>query len=132
MGCDIHGFIEVYLQGEWHTVAPLSLPLRERNYDFFAQVADVRGYSTHNRHTVGCPDDASAVVQAFYDKQGLNYHSWSVVSLYDFLYLFQKIQKGQTIDKADTFDVADSYRQYDLKYISNDVSDFRVIMYFDS
>jgi len=45
MGCDIHGSVEIFHQGEWKRVMDIG-DISPRNYALFAELFGVRGYSS--------------------------------------------------------------------------------------
>jgi hypothetical protein len=75
MGCDIHLYCEVKIEGQWHLY---SHPYVERNYDLFAKMANVRndlGFERPISRPKGLPDDLSIIPKLEYKRD--NYHSAS-------------------------------------------------------
>lgn len=77
MGCDIHLYTEVKVEGQWYCYGHPNVP---RNYVLFALMADVRNEGGRY-HPVskpkGLPSDCSVVVQrAAAGYQGGHSHSW--------------------------------------------------------
>ena len=80
MGCDIHGFLEVKIDGTWHVYGN---PKIARDYYLFAQLAGVRNYDNITPISVprGLPEDCSVVVQKESDRWADDGHSHSWVTM---------------------------------------------------
>jgi len=74
MGCDIHAYIEVKVDGDWHLYACCDVA---RHYGLFARMADVR--NTTGVEPIakprGFPDDAAFMTRFCRDHDGTNGHS---------------------------------------------------------
>ncbi len=98
MGCDIHYVIEQEHNGEWVGVFAtdnwLTYPnfdahrhisaflFKERNYQFFANLAGVRGLGPE---PLGLPEDLSSMSRMYTDSWDTDGHSHSYASLRDFV-----------------------------------------------
>lgn len=98
MGCDIHYVIEQERNGEWigvfGTDNGLTCPnlavyrllpafaFKQRNYEFFAKLAGVRGPGPD---PLGLPEDMSSLSRMYTDSWGGDGHSHSYASLQDFV-----------------------------------------------
>src|SRR6266568_2736 len=56
MGCDIHGVVEVFLDGDWQKALSLA-NISPRNYDLFSLLFGVRGQSPYDYKYRGFPQD---------------------------------------------------------------------------
>jgi len=89
MGCDIHGWMETKHGGSnnvkvwWNQ--ELEVP-RDRNYDFFGILADVRNYAGAKpiSEPKGVPSDVSEEVKEEIEHWGADGHSYSYVTLKEF------------------------------------------------
>lgn len=72
MGCDIHAFVEVKVNGVWYQY---SNPPIQRWYKLFEKIAGVRGEIT-NAITPprGIPSDLSVVTKLIWDEEEINSH----------------------------------------------------------
>jgi hypothetical protein len=79
MGCDIHAFVEVRINGEWESYAELHIG---RDYQLFARMAGVRNYDDTEPIAAprGLPDGLSPVVAASVKLWGTDAHSSSWLS----------------------------------------------------
>ena len=88
MGCDIHMNIEVKTENGWELY---SKPDVERNYRFFAKLANVRnefGDIEPISAPRGIPSDASYLVRKSYEKWGSDAHSASYITCEE-IYILQ-------------------------------------------
>jgi hypothetical protein len=75
MGCDIHLFTEVKIDGVWHTY---SHPHIQRNYALFEKMAGMRGNVANAISAPkGLPDDLSVVARYSANRWGNDGHSHS-------------------------------------------------------
>lgn len=79
MGCDIHAYIEVKVDGKWHLYSQPRFP---RSYKMFAKLAGVR-----NREDIdpiseprGLPENLSSLVNIEYEHDELDAHSESYLN----------------------------------------------------
>jgi hypothetical protein len=82
MGCDVHGYIEVKINGVWHPYRHLEI---DRDYQFFSKMAfcwrgpDTLSITKGNR---GLPEDVTALVKYEHDVVwGSDAHSTNWLSL---------------------------------------------------
>lgn len=104
MGCDIHAYAEVYLNGQWQPTGRLiegdaienekdneSICLaigniyRGRNYELFGELAGVRSDTTPISWPKGLPDDVSDQIASCSDEWGCDGHSHSYYCLEELL-----------------------------------------------
>jgi hypothetical protein len=77
MGCDIHGYIEIKIDGQWVTYSRLEI---DRDYDLFGKIAGVRrGDIEPVALPRGIPSDVAAVVNLEIARD--NYHSFTWLTL---------------------------------------------------
>lgn len=84
MGCDIHGTVEHYIDGEWVLIREIPYPKKydhdgkesaqDRLYDRFALLAGVRGEGPAPK---GLPDDISAGTKYYFEGWEADAHSMS-------------------------------------------------------
>jgi hypothetical protein len=79
MGCDIHLYVEVEVDGKWHTY---NHPNVKRNYELFAKMAGVRNYAEIEPIVAprGFPTDASLVCRLDYENWGIDAHTASYLN----------------------------------------------------
>jgi hypothetical protein len=85
VGCDIHDYAEVRLDGRW--TARYSIFDTDRNYAWFGFLADVRNYS-HSPVIAaprGLPDDADLDAEEREDALWCDFHSHSWLTLAELL-----------------------------------------------
>jgi len=73
MGCDIHAYIEIKVDGTWHHYGPAEI---KRDYDLFEYMAGVRG-EVQDWPPRGLPADISVVTQLLADHEGSDGHTHS-------------------------------------------------------
>jgi hypothetical protein len=78
MGCDIHFFAEVKIDGTWYCHGHPSI---DRCYDLFYKMAGVRSSDDAEKAPIalpkGLPKDLSVVVQKYWEQEKLDAHSAS-------------------------------------------------------
>lgn len=75
MGCDIHGWLEKKVRNKWIGIAPLKGGTRDRNYERFGKLANVR---TDGPEAKGLPldiSDSAGYDAECWDADGHS-HSW--------------------------------------------------------
>lgn len=98
MGCDIHYVLEQYEEGQWVGIYASDfiawsyrVPAKERWYQFFTELAGVRGESKTQHEPKGFPDDASLLSKfTFHDDDG---HTPSWLTLDEFLSSYERAVK---------------------------------------
>lgn len=81
MGCDIHGMIEVKIDGEWTGYSRISLA---RDYRLFSLLAGVRSSGDRPEPIApdrGFPDDAAKITRLMRDDDGSDGHSDTFLTL---------------------------------------------------
>lgn len=89
MGCDIHPYIEVQINGKWLCVG---VPEAHRNYAVFSKLSGVRGYPDDNtpeellplgdgEREMMLPEDSDEELQKAYEEWGMDAHSLTVMPL---------------------------------------------------
>lgn len=145
MGCDIHGTIEKYHNGEWVMIEHLSYytPATERNYARFGWLANVRSTSKAHPEPKGIPDDVSLGTQYHLDKWDNDGHSHSWHGLATTAEIFAKTQdingdpQGPTKvdlhrvieDAFDLYTYSPDGKQIDLLRLE---AEYRFVFWFDN
>lgn len=133
MGCDIHIVLERRLPGkEWvglyatdyHPGGRLSVA--KRDYEFFAEIASVRGSSKSSRYPKNVPEDLSELAWTEYMRCPTDHHSASHASLADFcdVYLSVNPNAGRK-----------EFAAHDLFGVDSDWpenAEYRVVFWFDN
>ena len=135
MGCDIHVYVEVKIEGSWYNYGT---PYVSRNYTLFAKMADVRNYDSIIPIDTprGLPTDISKVVEAARRKVGVDGHSDSWLSYDEFVELREwfKEQTGHDFwdENFDLFEMSlYTWRKY-REYYPEQVEDVRFVFWFDN
>lgn len=135
MGCDIHIVLERRTSGkpweDWIGVMATDyhpgarLPVAQRDYNFFAEVANVRGETSDFRnYPRNLPADVSRLAWQQYMKAPTDYHSPSHMPLDEFCATYVKINP----EKARA-----EHAAYDLFGVYGDEGfDYRVCFWFDN
>jgi len=150
MGCDIHWVIECRAGGKWvgymhdnYELLPKRSPLIEagipsiyelsdRNYQFFAKLAGVRGDGPIPN---GLPNDISKLTRALANNWDNDGHSHSYLPLYEFVMRY-------IVSHEDLIPMATDLRlrgedpvRYWLEervWVPNNLDNFRVVFWFDN
>jgi hypothetical protein len=134
MGCDIHLVIERRRKPiePWvgiysSDLAPGSrIVIAQRDYDFFAEVANVRGKTTdYKNYPRNVPEDISPLAWQQYMRAPTDHHSASHMTAGDFCAVHHKINPTKS---------REDFMLYDLLGISSndDGHEFRVVFWFDN
>ena len=91
MGCDIHAFIEIKVDGTWHHYGPAKI---KRDYDLFEYMAGVRG-EVQNWPPRGLPADVSVVTQLLSDHEGVDGHTHSWLNHDEMLQVIEYGKRNQ-------------------------------------
>jgi hypothetical protein len=137
MGCDIHFVIErrrpavagdkwlgIYASdrniGDRPTIA-------RRNYDFFTEVAAVRGQSPTQQYPQNIPEDVSNLAWQEYMAAPTDHHSASHMSAADFVSAYRRAEplKDESRAPYDTYDLL-GVDDFEGEY------EFRVVFWFDN
>lgn len=85
MGCNIHGFVEVFTSGSWQPC--LTEPYLDRDYRVFSKLANVRNY--HEIEPIaeprGFPENISYEMEELFEEMEGDAHSMSWVSAQELL-----------------------------------------------
>ena len=153
MGCDIHVILEEQdIDGTWiaintfksHDRAPwtvgknvTSLDLwsspivRDRNYDRFAKLADVRSYETAGPKPRGLPKDVSQTTQFLVDKWDVDGHSHSWLPLKEAVKIWVETEHNALCDKW--FAKCPEYHYFGVRSLTEEGFDrYRVVFWFDN
>ncbi len=90
MGCDIHAFKEVKVNGQWHCFGEAPI---ERNYRLFGWMAGVRQPEERLFITKGLPDDVTVPVKFLSDGWDCDGHTHSYLTSSELKELRLKIEK---------------------------------------
>ncbi len=138
MGCDIHAFLEIRVDGEWLAYAEADII---RQYDLFARMADVRNDGTVESVSSprGLPDNLSKLVRLHRERWGVDGHSDSYLSFDELcsLYVWAK-KKKINLDRRFTFlgiylfgNGVETWKTFPDDYPSL-VDDVRLVFWFDN
>ncbi|GJM01925.1 MAG: hypothetical protein DHS20C08_04260 [Rhodomicrobium sp.] len=138
MGCDIHIVLEKKVhETEWLGLyCTDDLPSRrpvfaQRNYDFFAALANVRGRG--DNYPRGLPSDISRLAWLKFSECPTDNHSSSNMALSEFI----EIWKTSIFEKepfySDELGIRANYIEYDLFQLHAEPDDqYRVVFWFDN
>lgn len=136
MGCDIHLVVERRIQGDpdWIGIyasdnAPGGRPkIAQRNYEFFAEVAGVRGSSATTTYARNLPRDVSRLAWINFMACPTDYHHPSHLTVTEFIGAWRRANPND-----------ESFREqfcaYDLLGVDSDwpeAADYRVVFWFDN
>jgi len=144
MGCDIHYVVEKKSEGVWVGIMATDVNFRpafqsrrkdplwqfkERDYQFFAELAGVRGNGPKPN---GFPEDASATTKVLAGEWGCDGHSHSHCSLYEFA--AAKIKGRPDLSGAAALKLAGKDPVVELLQCSfiEDMQEYRVCFWFDN
>lgn len=129
MGCDIHYILEKKFKGGYLGVtSDLSYNsdarANNRDYDFFAEIAGVRGESSINKNRAFLPSDMSDLsLYYIMDVYSTDGHSHSYMPLSEFIDIFNRVNE--------TCHSAYHLFKYELRE-EESLDDYRVIFFFDN
>jgi hypothetical protein len=137
MGCDIHfvlerrkpradlgGWIGVYASD--HAIGR-RCPIAQRDYDFFAEVAAVRGRSDTSVYPRNLPEDISPLAWEEYIRHATDHHSVSHMTPAEFVAAYRRANPIQDESRI-------PYDAYDLLGLDDFEGqyEFRVVFWFDN
>lgn len=133
MGCDIHIVLErrepdsewvgIWLSDALPGNRP---PIAERDYDFFAEVAAVRGRTDTSVYPRNLPKDVSRLAWLSYLRAPSDHHSVSHMSVADFVAAWLRAH-------PDDRSVRREWAVYDLLRVNgDDDQEWRVVFWFDN
>lgn len=135
MGCDIHLVLERrrkptepwlgILASDIYPGKSGRIPVAQRDYDFFAEVANVRGETTdYKNYPRNVPEDVSALAWQLYMGAPTDHHSASHMSLAEFCAVHNKINPEKSRPE---------FAAYDLFGVESDEGhEYRVVFWFDN
>lgn len=145
MGCDIHFNVERHCDpygwiGIYSTESDLNFgrerrdnnPLTSRDYDFFGKIAGVRRDGPGAK---GLPDDASDMSRFAHERWGMDGHSWTYLSLEEFLTIYvlhnftSEVMRAR-LEHADKEKIFQDY--FPHLWLSSAFCDYRVVIWFDN
>lgn len=133
MGCDIHFVIEEKVGKKWIGISSTDHlywpPSKQRNYQFFAEIAGVRGEGQQPR---GIPADASQLTKLCLKRWNGDAHSNSYMSVKEFVKAWIKVNGD-----IETIVSEESQEQKCLgtdffMYADEGINNFRVVFWFDN
>ncbi len=126
MGCDIHGAVEIKVDGVWHLWAPLEDTCRD--YERFGALAGVRSEGPPPR---GLPGDMSVVTKLIVDDWGVDGHSHSWLPIREAAKVFASTGGDGAPDDLDM--QLYKYFGYDSELeCLEDLSEARLVFWFDN
>lgn len=141
MGCDIHIVVEGKKKGKDRWIGIYctdflkfkAVPISERNYEFFAEIASVRGTSKSRKYPQNLPEDISDLAWAQYMTAPTDYHSASYMSLDSMVVCWLLANPNRKtacgIEVRDEFAVFDLFGNFSP---DEDWSEFRAVFWFDN
>ncbi len=133
MGCDIHIVVERKRKkdqkwvGLWSSDALKDRPVcAQRDYEFFAEVANVRGRTESMNYPQNIPEDVSELAWQEYMTAPTDHHSASHMSAEKFCEVHHKINPDSSREGHKEYDLLG----IDLEWPEN--TDYRVVFWFDN
>ena len=129
MGCDIHGTIEIKVDGKWIMInrLPFDGPACDRNYKRFAALAGVRGEGPEPR---GIPSDVSESTLLYIQEWDCDGHSHSWMDLKIAAAIFSATEFRHEPDSSASKYPMSHYFDVDEERFGND--DLRLVFWFDN
>lgn len=132
MGCDIHGWVEKKVRGKWIGIEPFKESTRDRNYLRFGKLANVRSDGPEPK---GLPPDVSD--SAGYDAECWNgdghSHSWLTLEEATKIWLETQWVPNDAEARARHERWVKKYPYSEFFDVeTQDVSDYRVVFWFDN
>ena len=124
MGCDIHGWQEVKVNGNWVGIGPLSSESTRRNYERFARLAGVRGDGPEAK---GVPSDMSESTRYHYERWGRDAHSATHMTAEEFATICVDTHWPEDERNREYL----KYRYIDFDEVEKG-TDHRVVIWFDN
>lgn len=137
MGCDVHGWFEIKINGTWYAYSQLSF---NRNYDLFAKMAGVRNYNGIDPIAPprGLPADISVVTAIYAKMWKVDGHSWSwlnareIKELYQFHVNFSNMPRWKLVEEWGYLFDHEWSSFIDNKCRFEPVEDIRMVFWFDN
>lgn len=125
MGCDIHAFIEVKIDNEWHNYMPLNIV---RDYQLFSRMTNIvgRGNQIAIINEKGLPVDLSKILKIIMNN--CDYHTFSYLNYEEIILLHDWIKEKNLFKNHDWI-----YEFEDLNdYYYDEFDDYRLVFAFDN
>ncbi len=137
MGCDIHVCLEILIDNKWVMTAnlPHGVRLKERDYNVFAALANVRNYNKIPfLEPRGFPEDAADSTKYLYEQWGNDAHTPSFLSVEAAMtcllthgyFVPNTERKVVALEQA-----ADYFLDLDLDP-GDDIAEYRIVFWFDN
>jgi hypothetical protein len=130
MGCDIHAYVEVKIDGSWHMFEPVRGEGGGRDYEFFTHLCGVRAQYTNDENLwpepKGLPLDASVISKFHSDRWGCDGHSHSWETYTEFIEkktVLERLRGKETYE----YNILGTELAED-----DDPNDYRVVFWFDN
>jgi hypothetical protein len=126
MGCDIHGWVEVFDNNKWIACTPLKDD--SRNYQRFALLAGVRDYDNINKaQPLGIPKDVSETTLYHINQWDVDGHSHSYLPILEAANIFLETQ----------YNASDFAKEYPVCHFfdigsDGDMRNYRLVFWFDN
>ncbi|WP_085908322.1 hypothetical protein [Kiloniella majae] len=132
MGCDIHIVVEMKREKDtkWTGVVATDFLKSEpaiscRDYDFFAEVANVRGSTSSGNYPKDLPEDISDLAWKMYMRSPTDHHSASYMDLKEFCLVHHKINPNLSREDFCVSDLAGYFYDYED-------TEYRAVFWFDN
>lgn len=124
MGCDVHAYVEVNLDGQWHHLREINV---DRDYELFSLMGlNKRGRQTAIASLRGLPSDVNAVTKLILDSP--NYHSQSYLTSKEIGKLVLKKKKDPDLYYSNL----DGYYESLWVFDRENIPESRLVFGFDS
>ena len=136
MGCDIHLFTEIKINGKWITH---SIPRADRNYELFELMAGVRGENSKAIvEPKGLPNDMGEITSMYAKHWEGDSHTGSWFNAQEICILYKEIRSKKIIRGAIGLDLCGYFFGGDwsefVEYretLPKEVEDIRFVFWFD-
>lgn len=132
MGCDIHWILEKVTENNTWIGVHSNFPYIEnsligRNYEFFGELASVRGES--KKEPLGMPEDCSHLSTYLEERWEGDGHSHSFMPLSEFVDIFVKVSLPYLTKHQQEFPI---YNMFGFEITPEYVDEYRVVFFFDN
>lgn len=143
MGCDIHIVVErrkigrtkwtgIYSSDAAYPIIRKNMIAARRNYEFFTELANVRGHSETSKSARNLPEDMSELSREQFWRAPTDYHSASHMTPSEFCEAWSRANDKYD-ERFQSKEVRKDFVVYDLIGIDADEGDeFRVVFWFDN
>ena len=138
MGCDIHFVVEKKINGRWIGIFkeyPRSGFVKDRDYDFFAAIAGVRGsHPLFNNHPRFIPADISELSLYAIAEGSTDDHSHSWMTIKEFSEIALTVNPDRFVTEWDKKEPWEPLfgRPLFLNRSADRIEDYRIIFWFDN